>query len=274
MHHYRCQNVYISATASEGIIDTIKFFPHNFQMPQLSSTYILIMAANDMSNALKNPHPEVPFSYIGDDTITALTTRAKKLKNKIQKVQIPRLPTAPAKVAERTFPAESSNPVLASPMPPQRQTRSQKNHAQDITNAPLLPRVVTPMIRQPAPPRVPRRSQNMSPRNLSQDDFCGMDTAHMAIALGNRHWSQQHQANAVAHPITEKEMEYIALMKDPRLQPFWKRGFGNEVSPFFKAFMTFLEPTHVSLSNLQTSQNTDRSRKIVCDYKPHKKEKE
>jgi hypothetical protein len=52
MHHYRCQNVYISATASERIVDTIEFFPHNFPMPQLSSTYRLIMAANDMSNAL------------------------------------------------------------------------------------------------------------------------------------------------------------------------------------------------------------------------------
>jgi hypothetical protein len=35
------------------------------------------MEANDMSNALKNPHPEVPFSHIGDDTIAALTTLAE-----------------------------------------------------------------------------------------------------------------------------------------------------------------------------------------------------
>jgi hypothetical protein len=48
----RCQNVYISATASERIVDTIEFFPHNYQMPQLSSIDRLIMAANDMSNAL------------------------------------------------------------------------------------------------------------------------------------------------------------------------------------------------------------------------------
>jgi hypothetical protein len=71
-------------------------------------------------NALKNPHPEVPFSHIGDDTITALTTLAEIFKNKFQKVQIPRLPTAPAKAAERTFPAKSSNPILASPIPPRR----------------------------------------------------------------------------------------------------------------------------------------------------------
>jgi hypothetical protein len=32
MHHYRCQNVYISTTASECIVVTLKLFPHNYQM--------------------------------------------------------------------------------------------------------------------------------------------------------------------------------------------------------------------------------------------------
>jgi hypothetical protein len=117
MHHYCCQNVYISATASERIVDTLEFFSHNFPMPQLSSTDRLSVAANRMSNELKNTHPEVPFSHIGDYTIAALTTLAEIFKNKFQKVQIPGLPTAPDKVAERTFPAKSSNPILASPMP-------------------------------------------------------------------------------------------------------------------------------------------------------------
>jgi hypothetical protein len=172
------------------------------------------MAANDMSKEFKNPHPEVPLSHIGDDTITVLTMLAEIFKNKFQKVQIPGLPTAPTKVAERTFPAKSSNPILASTMPPRYQTISQTTiHAQDITNAPLLPRVVIPMTSRPAPPGVPMRSQNLSPRNLSQDDFCGMETANMTIALVNHHCSQQQQANAVVHPITGKEMEYMALMK-------------------------------------------------------------
>jgi hypothetical protein len=163
MHHYRCQNVYISATA------------------QLSSTDRLLMAANDMSNALQNPHPNVPFTHVGDDIISALTALAEIFKLKFQQVHIPKLPSPPAKVTQRTCLAASSNPILASPMPPPRQTRSQtKFHAPDITNAPLLPRVVTPMTSQPSPPRVPRRSHNLSPRNLSQDNFCGMDTAQMA----------------------------------------------------------------------------------------------
>jgi hypothetical protein len=105
MHHYRCQNAYIAATASERIVE---FFPHNFPMPQLSSTDILIMAANDMSNALKNPHPEEPFSHIGDDTIAALTTLAEFFKNKFQKVQTLGLPNVPAKArSPPTYPIQS-----------------------------------------------------------------------------------------------------------------------------------------------------------------------
>jgi hypothetical protein len=96
--------------------------------------------------------------------------------------QTPTLPAAPPKVTLRTCIAESSNPILASTMVPPRRTRSQTTiHARDITNAPLLPMVVTPMACNPSPPRVPTRSQNLSPRNLSQYYFCGMDTAHLAI---------------------------------------------------------------------------------------------
>jgi hypothetical protein len=227
IHHYRCQNVYISATASERIADILECFPHNYQMPQLSSTDRLIMANNDITSVLQNPHPEVPFTHGRDGTISALTALAEIFKLKLQKVHTPTLPAAPPKVTQRTYLAESSNPILASPMPPSHQTRSQTIiHAQD-TNAPLLPRVVTPMTHHPLPPRVTTRSQSLSPRNLSQDNLCGMDTAHMASSLGNHHGSQQHQANAVIHPITRKEMECMALMKDPRLQPLWKRSFGN-----------------------------------------------
>jgi hypothetical protein len=57
MQHYRCQSVYITATASERIVDTLEFFPHNSPMPQMSSTDRIMMAAQDMADALKHPHP-------------------------------------------------------------------------------------------------------------------------------------------------------------------------------------------------------------------------
>jgi hypothetical protein len=162
-------------------------------------------------------------------------------------------------------------------MPISRQTRSQTIiQTQDISNAPLPPRVVTPRTLNPSPPRVPTRSQRLSPRNLSQDDFCGMDTDYMAITLGDNHWSQRHQANAVIHPVTGKEMEYWALMKDPRLQPLWTRGFGNECGRLFQGIRD-IPGTDTCLFIKLTNIMKDRKityGKIVCDYKPHKKEKE
>jgi hypothetical protein len=208
MHHYRCQNVYILATASERIVDTLEFFPHNYQMPQLSSTDRLLVAAKYMMNALHNPHPEVPFARVGDDTISALAELAAIFKLKLRQTPSPTHQALPPTVIQRPCLAESSNQILNSPIPLSRQTRSQTTiHTQDIPNAPLPPRVVTPRTLRPSPPRVPTRSHRLSPCSLSQDDFCGMDTSHMDIALGDNHWYRQHLANAVINPITGKEME-------------------------------------------------------------------
>jgi hypothetical protein len=277
MHHYRCQNVYISATASERIMDTLEFFPHNYQMPQLSSTNRLLMAAKDMTDALHNPHPEVPFACVGDDTILALADLAAIFKLKLRQPPSPTPQAAPPTVTQRPCLAESSNPILDSPMPISRQTRSQTTiHTKDISNAPLPPRVVTPRTLNPSPPRVPTRSQRLSPRKFSQDDFCGMDTAHMAIALGDNHWSRQHQANAVIHLATGKEMEYMALMKDPRLQTLWTRGFGNECGRLFQGIRDIPGTDtcfFIKLNNIPKDRKITYG-KTVCDYKHQKKEKE
>jgi hypothetical protein len=103
MHHYRCQNVYISATASERIVDTLEFFPHNYQMPQVSSTDILLMVAKDMTDALQNPHPEVPFTSVGDDTISALAELAAIFKIKLRQTPSPTHQAAPPTVIQRPF---------------------------------------------------------------------------------------------------------------------------------------------------------------------------
>jgi hypothetical protein len=208
MHHYRCQNVYISDTVSERIVDTLKCFPHNYQMPQLSSTDRLLMEAKDMTDALQNPHPEVPFARVGDDTISALADLAEIFKLKLRQTPSPMPQAVPPTVFQQPCLAESSNQILNSPMPLSLQKRSQTTmHTQDISNTILPPRIVTPRTLNPSPLRVSTRSQRLSPRNLSQDDLCGMDTAHMAIALGENHWYRQHQASTVIHPTTGKEME-------------------------------------------------------------------
>jgi hypothetical protein len=62
-------------------------------------------------------------------------------------------------------------------------------------------------------------------------------------------------------------MEYTALMKDPRLQPLWQRRFGNEVSRLTDTCF------FIKLTNIPKDRHITYG-KIVCDYKPHKKERE
>jgi hypothetical protein len=98
----------------------------------------------------------------------------------------------------------------------------------------------------------------------------------MAIALGHHHWSRQHQANAVIHPVTGKEMEYSAFMKDPRLQPLCTRGFGNECGRLFQGIRDIPGTDtcfFIDLKNIPKDRNITYG-KIVCDYKPHKQEEE
>jgi hypothetical protein len=98
----------------------------------------------------------------------------------------------------------------------------------------------------------------------------------MAIPLGHNHWPQQHQANAVIHPVTRKEMEYSALMKDPRLQPLWTRGFGNACGRLFQGIRDIPGTDtcfFIELKNIPNDRKITYG-KIVCDDKPHKKEKE
>jgi hypothetical protein len=68
----------------------------------------------------------------------------------------------------------------------------------------------------------------------------------------------------------------MALMKDPRLQPLWTRGFGNECGRRFQGIRDIPGTDtcfFIKLTNIPKDRKITYG-KIVCDYKPHKKEKE
>jgi hypothetical protein len=67
----------------------------------------------------------------------------------------------------------------------------------------------------------------------------------------------------------------MALMKDPRLQPLWKRGFGNEVERLFQGIRDIPGTDtcfFIKLTNIPKERKITYG-KIVCDYKSHKKER-
>jgi hypothetical protein len=117
-----------------------------------------------MTDALQNTHPEVPFARVRDVTVSALANLAAIFKLNLRQNTSPTHQAVPPTVFQRPCLAESSHQILTSPMPLSRQKRSQTTiHAQDISSAPLPPRVVTPRTLRPSPLRVTTRSQGLSP---------------------------------------------------------------------------------------------------------------
>jgi hypothetical protein len=53
------------------------------------------MVVHDMAETLRHPHPNVPFSAIGDDIITALATLKDIFKNEFQKPVAPQFENYP-----------------------------------------------------------------------------------------------------------------------------------------------------------------------------------
>jgi hypothetical protein len=256
MYIYRQRPANVSRILSTYFPTIVKY--HSYRPP------IGLMASKDMADAFQNPHPEVPCASVRDDTIKSLADLAAIFKLKSH--QAPSLVTQASPVTVVPHPIIIPLPthILNSPMPSRRQTISQTTiHTPDTPD-------------RHSPPRMPTGSRQLAPRNLSQDDFCGMDTAHMTIALGKNHWSQWHHANAVIHPVPSREMEYSALMRDPRLQPLWTRGFCNKCGRLFQGIRDITGTDtcfFTKLKNIPEDRKITYG-KIVCDNKPHKQEKE
>jgi hypothetical protein len=114
-------------------------------------------------------------------------------KNNFRKITALGLIQAPLKAAENKQPAALAHPILTSPMKHKYQTSSHiPISASTPRNTPLPLRVVTTMTDQESSSRVPARTQNLFPRNLSQDDFWNAETANQVITLGANHRTQQH----------------------------------------------------------------------------------
>jgi hypothetical protein len=67
------------------------------------------MSAHYINDALKYTHLYVPFSTIGDDTITVITTLSAIFKNKFKRPLAPEIIESPIKAAEKNAQRYSSS---------------------------------------------------------------------------------------------------------------------------------------------------------------------
>jgi hypothetical protein len=105
-------------------------------------------------------------------------------------------------------------------------------------------------------------------------DLSGSQSALACLCVCARAQLGMRELNI--HPVTRKEMEYLALMKDPRLQPLWTHDFGTECGRLFQGIRNIPGTDtcfFIGLKNIPKDRKITYG-KIVCDYKPHKQEKE
>jgi hypothetical protein len=172
----------------------------------MSSSGRILMAAQDMTDALKHPHPDVPFATIGYDTITALATLSEIFTRKFAKLEANNVPPSPQENVSNKRQGSELQPVITSQIKHYHQPRTETNSNQTFDNVQQPKRVVTPATARAAPPMVQARPHQLSPRNLSEI-FVDLGGTNCAIAFGENHWTKTHMMNSVIHPSTGKEMQ-------------------------------------------------------------------
>ena len=103
MEHYRCYQVWARDTRSERIADTLAWFPALVEMPKTSSADAALIAAQQLTVALRNPSPATPLAPILDEHRTALDQLAKFFAQQTKK---PNAPPPRVSEAQPTKPRE------------------------------------------------------------------------------------------------------------------------------------------------------------------------
>ena len=170
-------------------------------------------------------------------------------------------------------------PVITSPVkhnhPTILQTQSNPSSPANIIesqNLTQLPRVFTLEARYVAPPGVPERVRNISPRNLFHKYLFNMVSANQAIDFGENHWTNMTMINYVLHPVTVKEIQYKDLMNHPVLGPLYKIGLGNELGSLLQVIRD-IKGTNTCFFIDLVEITKDRKiayGKLVYGFKPHK----
>jgi hypothetical protein len=212
------------------------------------------MTANAMDDALKHPHPEVPFAQVGDDTITALAQLATIFKNKFQTPSAPELIQGPLKAAENKQPASSEQPILTSPHAAQLSNKDTKaNKCEHITQHAIIsvgghtndwPYIIS----EGADANTKYFPQKLVTRRLERGNF----------QPGNC--------------IRQKSLDKSTFLPH-NSTPSYGQGNGLHGTHERPRPPTSLENFFVEIKNIPKDRQITYG-KIVCDYKPHKKGKE
>ena len=148
MNHYRCFRIYVPSTGATRTADTVEFFPHHVPLPQTSSHDIIVQAADELIQALQQPHPATPYNPTPTE-LKALQELANIFQNstapRVKDKELPntREATPPRVETEKEpsqGPAHTNNQSQTTPNAPkpQRQTRNSLNRQNFVEDLQVL----------------------------------------------------------------------------------------------------------------------------------------
>ena len=141
--HYRCYRFYMPETRAFRIAQTAKFFPTHCKMPRMQAEDAIIIAARDLVETLRKPHPKAPLN-LNPQHSRALRDLSNIFQNAIEPVTppeeaSPRVDTPATRVdhtSPRVEPATSSSPTAPEVYKKQKQVH--QRHTRSNTPMPAI----------------------------------------------------------------------------------------------------------------------------------------
>jgi hypothetical protein len=245
LEHNRCYTVYITNTPSSIIVETVRFFPHQFKIPFPSSSDLATQAATELTHALLIRQPAGPFCQVGDEQAIALRKLATIFEaskpNKVNRQLTPKIEVennAPQRVQATVSPprVDTQNPnqmpiqhIISPHSTPNSHRRQPTPHR----------RIITPqshgMVRRSA--RQHNLSQDMMAETLAQANHCFSLSANSTCCCSSNPTSHialsPEMANAVICPDTGKSLKQQELITELKYKNKWMRSTANEINRLY-----------------------------------------
>jgi hypothetical protein len=239
MHHYRCHRVWIKATQSERIADTLEWFPAVIPMPTGSSSDRILAAAADLAQAINRATSTTANTTTTTETRAALEQLTTMFANHGIAATTGGLPRveAPPKGTTRPQTAEPTDalPRVAYPQitaavsntaEKPGETGNTTTYADRTTNANQRRRLAKKTKQQ----QTDQQKANQEAENTALTQAIRTAQAETAAAEARLRTLQatQPQANAVIDKTTGETLEYRQVIKGPD-KDTWLAGGGKRI---------------------------------------------
>ena len=281
--HYRCHVVYITATRSLRVCQTV-FFKHKYlTQPSFTTNDALLLAADRLTAAIEGVVPTTTSTQAGvQQLLDIFKSQANGAKNEITTQRVQMADAA----AQRVLDESTANEIARAETATQRvlEERTEDEVFQAITDDEHTEdaEISVPMITQDEDDEqqqpINSRPRTRSTRSATDEFIYSMMElpGMMGVtprAAASRKFPMQFlcdYANAVIDGETGEIMEYRHLLKNPKHCERWQRAFGREIRRLATTTETI---KFVLLSEIPRDRLKDQTyARIVADERPEKPE--